>query len=118
MLTRGRRCGMTGPGAAWTGTRHTSSPPMSQAPPGKGMSAGKLCPRRQPRGGATRGANPDHHTAVTHCDLSANVNRRSARLGSRMLTAECREPNEQSAVWKALLFDGAAGAAQMPPEGV
>jgi hypothetical protein len=35
-----------------------------------------------------------------------------------MLTTECREPNDQSAGWKALLFDGSAGAAQMPPEGV
>ena len=36
MLTRGRRCGMTGPAAAWTGMRPTSSPPTSQAPPGNG----------------------------------------------------------------------------------
>ena len=31
---RGRRCGMTGPAAAWTVTRPTSSPLMSQVPPG------------------------------------------------------------------------------------
>ena len=34
----------SGPAAAWTGTRPRSSPPTSQAPPGKGMSAGKLRP--------------------------------------------------------------------------
>ena len=39
--TRGRRCGMTGPAAVWTGTPPTSSPPTSQAPPGNGMPAGK-----------------------------------------------------------------------------
>jgi integrase/recombinase XerD len=32
--TRGRPCGMTGPAAAWTGMRPTSSPPTSLAPPG------------------------------------------------------------------------------------
>jgi integrase-like protein len=32
--TRGPRCGMTGPAAAWTGTPPTSSPPTSQAPSG------------------------------------------------------------------------------------
>ncbi len=32
--TRGRRCGMTGPAAAWTGTPPISSPPISQVPPG------------------------------------------------------------------------------------
>ena len=32
---RGRRCGMTGPAAAWTGMRPTSSPPTSRVPPGK-----------------------------------------------------------------------------------
>jgi hypothetical protein len=40
----GPRCGMTGPAAAWTGTRPTSSQHTSQAPPGNGMSAGKLRP--------------------------------------------------------------------------
>jgi hypothetical protein len=44
MLTRGRRCGMTGPAAAWTGTPRISSPPTSQALPGNGMAAGELRP--------------------------------------------------------------------------
>jgi integrase/recombinase XerD len=35
MLIRGPRWGMTGPAAAWTGTRPTWWPPTSQAPPGK-----------------------------------------------------------------------------------
>jgi hypothetical protein len=34
MRTRGGRCGMTVAAAAWTGTPRTSSPPISQAPPG------------------------------------------------------------------------------------
>jgi hypothetical protein len=34
MLTHGRQCGMTGPAATWTGTRPTSSPRISRAPPG------------------------------------------------------------------------------------
>jgi hypothetical protein len=34
MLTRGRRCGMTGPAAAWTGTPPASPPLTSQATPG------------------------------------------------------------------------------------
>ena len=34
MRTRGRRCDMTGPAAAWTGTPPLSSPPTSHAPPG------------------------------------------------------------------------------------
>jgi integrase len=38
--TRERRCGMTAPAAAWTGTRPTSSPPASQAPHGTGVPAG------------------------------------------------------------------------------
>ena len=35
MLIREPRCGMTAPAAAWTGTLPMSSPPTSQAPPGK-----------------------------------------------------------------------------------
>jgi hypothetical protein len=35
MRIRGRRCGMTGPAPAWTGTLPTSSPPTSQAPLGE-----------------------------------------------------------------------------------
>ena len=44
MQIRGRRCGMTGPAAAWTGTPRTSSPPTSPAPPGKGIPAGAVPP--------------------------------------------------------------------------
>jgi Phage integrase family len=48
---RGPRCGMTAPAAAWTGTRPTSSPRLSRAPPGR--------PRRRatvPPGGHSRQA--------------------------------------------------------------
>ena len=52
---RGPRCGMTGPVAAWTGTPPTSSPPTSQALPGKGVPAGRCSARWQPPpGGAAR----------------------------------------------------------------
>jgi len=34
---------------------------------------------------------------ITDRGLNLNANRRSARLGSRLLTAQCRQPNEQSA---------------------
>ena len=40
-LTRERRRGTTAPAAAWTGTRPTSSPPMSQALHGKGVPSGR-----------------------------------------------------------------------------
>jgi integrase len=40
-LTRERRCAMTGPAAAWTGTRPASSPPTSQAPHDKDVPAGR-----------------------------------------------------------------------------
>ena len=43
MLIREPRCGMTGPAAAWTGMRPTSSPPTSRAPPGNGTPTGALC---------------------------------------------------------------------------
>ena len=44
MPTREPRCGTTGPAAAWTGTRPTSSPPTSQAPPGNGTPTGAASP--------------------------------------------------------------------------
>jgi hypothetical protein len=37
---RGPRCCVTGPAAAWTGTRPISWPPTSQAPPGNGTPTG------------------------------------------------------------------------------
>jgi Phage integrase family len=39
---RGPRSGMTGPAAAWTGTRPTSWPPTSRAPPGSPLGLGNL----------------------------------------------------------------------------
>jgi integrase/recombinase XerD len=47
---RARRCGMTGPAAAWTGTRPLSSLPTSLVPPGK---TGRL---KTPPGGQSRRA--------------------------------------------------------------
>jgi integrase len=48
--TRGPRCGTTGRAAAWTGTPPISSPPTSQAPPGKPSRRGIL-----PGGGSRQG---------------------------------------------------------------
>ena len=55
-LTRERRCAMTGPAAAWTGTRPTSSPPTSQACTVKAHCPGDAPPDSgsHPPGGAAR----------------------------------------------------------------
>jgi integrase/recombinase XerD len=50
MPTRGPRCGMTGPVAAWTGMPPTSSPPTLPEPPGSSR-----CSRHQAPAGATPG---------------------------------------------------------------
>ena len=50
---RGRRCGMTGRVAAWTGTRPISSPLMSQAPPGD-VRLASASPAGRPPGEAVR----------------------------------------------------------------
>jgi len=96
MRTRGRRCGMTVAAAAWAGTRPTSSPPTSQALHGKGVPAGNA----PPDGGSQRQAELPaaadacyHHAAVTHCDLSANANRRSHRPPRRPMTAPIAVPD-------------------------
>jgi site-specific recombinase XerD len=81
MRIHGPRCAMTGPAAAWTGTRPTSLPPTSQAPPGNGLSDRKL--RRAATAAGRSCLQPRqsyHYAVVTHCDLSANANRRSARV--------------------------------------
>ena len=51
---RGRRCGTTGPAAAWTGMRPTSSPPTSPVPPGSPPEPGNAAawPLRPPGGGS------------------------------------------------------------------
>ncbi len=74
MLIREPRCGMTAPAAAWTGTPPISSPPTSQAPPGN-TPPGISFARRPP----TRRSWAGHFAVVTHCDLGASGNRRSAR---------------------------------------
>ena len=48
-LTRARRCGTTGPEAAWTGTLPTSWPPTSRAPPGSPRGLGTSSSWRQSR---------------------------------------------------------------------
>ena len=95
-LTREQRCAMTGPAAAWTGTRPTSSPPTSQALHGKGVPAGNAppdggCPRRAELPAAADAR--CHHAAVTHRDLSANANRRSHRPPRRPMTAPTAVPD-------------------------
>ena len=60
MPIRGPRCGTTGPAAAWTGTRPTSSPPTSLAPPGNSQ---RLVAVRLVATAARRTA-PDHPAPV------------------------------------------------------
>ena len=53
-LTRAPRSGMTGPAAAWTGTRPTSSPPTSRVPPGNREGWSSAAWRPRPPGGSLR----------------------------------------------------------------
>ena len=70
--SRGRRGG-------WTRTPLTSSPPTSQATPANRSTSWKSSVRRsQPSDGAACGRRCQNQ-AVTHRDLSAHANRRSAR---------------------------------------
>jgi hypothetical protein len=50
----GPRSGMTGPAAAWTGTRPTSSPPTSRVPPGNREAGVPAAWRPRPSGGSSR----------------------------------------------------------------
>ena len=54
MRTRAPRSGMTGPAAAWTGTRPTSSPPTSRVPPGNREGWSSAAWRPRPPGGSLR----------------------------------------------------------------
>jgi hypothetical protein len=68
MQIRGRRCGMTGPAAAWTGTRPTSLPPTSRAPPGSGIPA-----RAARLVAAAAGRSRPHDEAITYGDPGTNA---------------------------------------------
>src|SRR4051794_3703449 len=52
MRIRGRRCGMTGAAAAWTGTPRTSLPPTLRAPPGNARRLTSASPVGYPPGEA------------------------------------------------------------------
>jgi len=71
---RAPRCvRQSGPAAARTAVRPTSSPPTSRAPPGNGIPAGAA---RLAVAAARRGC--PHEAAVTHGDTRTNANRRPA----------------------------------------
>jgi integrase/recombinase XerD len=78
--------------AAWTGTLPISSQPTSQAPPGN-TPPGISFARRPP----ARRSWADRFAVVTHCDLGASGNRRSARLPRRQRDLPCRAMNGHSA---------------------
>ena len=63
--TRAPRCGMTGPAAAWTGTRPTSSPPTSRAPPGNPRELRTLPPGGYGRQAEGHGSNWSQIAAST-----------------------------------------------------
>jgi hypothetical protein len=93
MQIRGRRCGMTGPAAAWTGTRRTSSPPTSQAPLGRGTPAGG---RPRPTAPAAGRGRPQDE-AITYGDAGTNANRRSGRQPGSPDSAPLPRRNGRSA---------------------
>ncbi len=75
MLTLGRRCCMTGPAAAWTGTRPTSPPRISQEPPGNLPRLAAMAARQAAMAARKTTAYP----AVTDRNFNESANRRSAR---------------------------------------
>ena len=85
---RGSRCGMPErAAAAWTGTRPTSLPPTSRAPPGSGIPA-----RAARLVAAAAGRSRPHDEAITYGDPGTNANRRSVRrwLPRLRLAMTCR----------------------------
>ena len=75
MQIREPQCGMTGPVAASTGMRPTSSPPTSRVPPGKAHRLAQLRPAV-----AAAGRSCPSNPAVTYSYSRTNENRRFARL--------------------------------------
>jgi hypothetical protein len=70
MRTRAPRFGMTGPAAAWTGTRPISSPPTSRVPPGNRDGLEHF-----PRLAATAARRQLAPQSVTDRSLNQSVNR-------------------------------------------
>ena len=78
MRTRAPRSGMTGPAAAWTGTRPISSPPTSRVPPGnRGGWNSSTAWRPRPPGGGSCPANgygpraqPEREPPNSACEAS------------------------------------------------
>jgi hypothetical protein len=91
--TRARRCAMTGPAAASTGTPHTSSPPTLPEPPGKQLTAheadsawsdcgGQAEPGSRPACVTGRDPNSDHESPLRSPVRSAWLSAVAAPEGS------------------------------------
>ena len=70
---RGPRCGMTGPAAAWTGMRPTSSPPTSQVPPGNPPGPGNPPPPGRRSRQAAADDRSQLRTANSACARTADL---------------------------------------------
>ncbi len=93
----GRRCGMSGPAAAWTGTLPTSSPPTSPEPPGNGHRLEQLCPAATSRCRRTEPSLPTIRSSFVGYAprFQSNVNRRSGAAAVRLtrVTGRARSGN-------------------------
>jgi integrase/recombinase XerD len=93
MPIRGPRCGTTAPAAAWTDTPPISSPPTSQAPPGKLHAGSNSAWRHSRQADSRRPSKILARKVVTNRNRDMSGNRRSA-----WLAVAARIPNGRARV--------------------